>query len=142
MQGVNCLGVSDWVGSLQGCLAGTLLLVATSIIIIATIACSNGVQLVTFAGALQAFAAWGLLLQISRLPTAPTPPSGGVGWPWLLQKAWRVFGLLCDMLLSWLITLASLFNMLMPIPAEVFVLLDGLCCSNRLQRVQQDKQGL
>jgi hypothetical protein len=50
VQGVNCLGVSDWIGSLQSCLAGTLLLVALGSIIIATIACSNGVQLVTIAG--------------------------------------------------------------------------------------------
>lgn len=96
VQGANCLSVSDWVDSLQGYLAGALMLVALASISIATIACSNGVQLVTIAGALQAFFAWGLLLHIARLPTLPEAPSAGVGWPWLLQRAWGVFCLLPD----------------------------------------------
>ena len=65
--------------------------VAAAGITIGTIACSNGVFLVTIAGAVQAFAAWTLLVHVGRIQITPPWPT----WPWLtscpvLQVLWVV----------------------------------------------------
>jgi hypothetical protein len=127
VQGVNCLPASDWADSLHGPLTAALLLVTVTSVSIATISCSNGVQLVTVAGSVQAFAAWMLLMHMGRLPVQGRPLDRGVGIPYWFQKLWGCCQVFIDLILQLLITLLSLVNLL--IPAEMLALLAGICCS-------------
>jgi hypothetical protein len=79
--------IDVWVVCMMG------FLVAAAGIIIGTIACSNGVFLVTIAGVVQAFAAWTLLVHVGRIPTRPALPTGlwftilNTTFPWV-QVMW------------------------------------------------------
>ena len=94
---VNCTRfiIDMWLVFISG------FLVAAAGITVGTIACSNGVFLVIIAGAVQAFAAWTLLVHVGRIqvtPPLPTLPCF-TSWP-VLQVGWVVLVRLLEPLIA------------------------------------------
>lgn len=68
VEGVECMSAATWVYELMRPLKIWLIVVGMTAAAVSTIACSKGVFLVVISGAVQALAAWALLLHTDRLP--------------------------------------------------------------------------